>query len=233
MNKYLSISLIVFLLTAAGNLQSQIISISGADFIIEEFELDGTTTQDIAATIRMVYEGPGEATLVWEREEVFLERDWETAICDPIICYQPHVNSMYFDVEPNQPFDMTTHLYPNGADGDSAFVRLFMHEENTPETVYKFTYTFYADQTSSVEVERLESATPRLYPNPAADVLNIQNDKNIDRFEIFNVVGRMVHSSNHATGRQIDVSNLQPGLYFVKLFGQDNNLIRTLRLNKQ
>jgi len=232
MNKYLPISLLVFLLAFASNLQSQIVSISDADFAIVEFELDVDSEQDIEATIRMVYEGPEEATLVWEREEVFLERNWETAICDPIICYQPHVSSMYFDIEPNQPFDMTTHLYPNGADGDSAFVRLFMHEESDPETVYQFTYTFYADQTSSVEIERLESGTPRLYPNPATDVFNIQNDEKIDRLEIFNVVGRMVHSSSHSSGNQVDASSLQPGLYFVKLFGQDNNLIRTLRLNR-
>jgi len=213
------------------DLLGQIESLS-EDFVVKNFEVDGDVEQDVEATITMVFKGPEAATLVWERNEVFLERNWETAICDPVLCYFPHTNSMKFEIEPDEPFKMTTHLYPYGIPGDSAKVILHMYEEKDPETIYEFTYTFYSDQTSSVETGIADSDRPKLYPNPAGNYFNIENDQSVERIEIFNVVGRLVLSGNYNTGSQIDIGDLQSGLYFVKMFDEHNGIIRTLRLNK-
>lgn len=59
-----------------------------------------------------------------------------------------------------------------------------------------------------------------VYPNPAGDVIHIsvRNDKTIDSIGVYSVLGAKITSVKlSATLRDIDVSSLQAGLYFVKI----------------
>lgn len=63
----------------------------------------------------------------------------------------------------------------------------------------------------------------RLYPNPVTNELRIQNDElKIDRIEIYNVMGEVCQSqiSNLKPQISVDVSQLPPGIYFIKVQGE-------------
>ena len=67
-----------------------------------------------------------------------------------------------------------------------------------------------------VEAEVTADGEINLYPNPATDYIEIKTDKIIDVIEVFYVLGRGVISLTKPQGR-IDVSHLQPGVYFVRV----------------
>lgn len=60
-----------------------------------------------------------------------------------------------------------------------------------------------------------------VFPNPASEVLNIESELNIQKTEIIDRNGRLVISSS---GRELDVSLLLAGLYFVKCYVADKKL---------
>jgi hypothetical protein len=64
-----------------------------------------------------------------------------------------------------------------------------------------------------------------MYPIPANDVLHLSSNKKITKIEIFALNGLMV-LSNAEVGDSIDLSNLQSGMYFAKVYeeGSEKNM---------
>ena len=56
-----------------------------------------------------------------------------------------------------------------------------------------------------------------VYPNPASDKLNysLQNNFDLNKIEINNLIGQLVYQKNPDTNPSIDISNLSLGIYFV------------------
>jgi hypothetical protein len=58
----------------------------------------------------------------------------------------------------------------------------------------------------------------RIYPNPTQSILNINSSKNNYSIKIYNLVGQLVLSKENNDGFQnLDVQNLNSGLYFIEL----------------
>ena len=56
----------------------------------------------------------------------------------------------------------------------------------------------------------------KLYPNPAKDYVELENLENGNQIEIFNSVGQKVLDLSYPTNGKINISNLFPGVYFLK-----------------
>jgi hypothetical protein len=70
------------------------------------------------------------------------------------------------------------------------------------------------------------SQSIKVYPNPATDLLKIQSSGKNITVDIMNSVGQKVISTTN--NRQIDISSLTKGIYFVKV--ADGNLISTQKV---
>lgn len=57
-----------------------------------------------------------------------------------------------------------------------------------------------------------------IYPNPATSVLNV-NAAGYSQVEVINMLGQVVYSNSISNNAQINVSNLNDGVYFVRLSG--------------
>ena len=57
-----------------------------------------------------------------------------------------------------------------------------------------------------------------IYPNPATTVLNVEAE-GYNTVEIVNILGQVVYGANATSNMQINVSNLNNGVYFVRLNG--------------
>ncbi len=64
----------------------------------------------------------------------------------------------------------------------------------------------------------------KVYPNPAKDVLNISVTQT-SKLEIINVTGQMVESTWLEGQTSIDVSQLNKGIYFIKVTANDGNTV--------
>lgn len=64
------------------------------------------------------------------------------------------------------------------------------------------------------------TSTFSIYPNPATTVLNV-NVEGYNTLEIVNLLGQTVYTANATSNMQINVSNLNNGVYFVRMNGEN------------
>ena len=94
------------------------------------------------------------------------------------------------------------------------------------------TEVFY-DNFSLVEdvlsVEDFSISNFRVYPNPANDVISIDsNNIEISEIRMFDLLGKNVLSQNDIRGNTINVSNLNAGVYFMKIFADGNSVTKKI-----
>ena len=72
--------------------------------------------------------------------------------------------------------------------------------------------------TGSMAVQDNTLKGVKLYPNPVVDFVNINFSSKIDSVEIYNVAGQRVVSQKwNAASGTMDMRNLAPGMYIIKL----------------
>ena len=86
--------------------------------------------------------------------------------------------------------------------------------------------TFNEEGTS---IETQDVSTARINPNPAKDIVTIQNAEQMYGSDIciYSITGMLIDKRPQWNGESIDVSNLSPGIYFI------NSNSTTLKFVKQ
>lgn len=88
------------------------------------------------------------------------------------------------------------------------------------DSIIKTTYTVSEKLIASVNNEGLSKYGISFFPNPVSSYLKIQNTNNIkiDRLEIYDMSGKLVFKSSAEELQNIDLKDINAGVYFVKLF---------------
>ena len=82
----------------------------------------------------------------------------------------------------------------------------------------------------SVSLEELSGLSDVVvYPNPTSSILNINLDEEIEKIDIYSLLGRKVGTS---TNTQMDISNLANGIYLLSIETK-NGKIGTKRIVKK
>lgn len=72
---------------------------------------------------------------------------------------------------------------------------------------------------STQETKKIHSVT--IYPNPATDFINVKGEAQFERYDIYDLSGRMMVSGD-MVGSEINVSNLSAGKYILGLHSKKN-----------
>jgi len=102
------------------------------------------------------------------------------------------------------------------------------------EYLYKFNVTTNTITTVSVaaSVDDISVANENitLFPNPVSDVLTIKmsEKEQITKIEIINSLGKIVQSINNPTSREINLSQQNSGLYFIRVDTKTNRYFNKL-----
>ncbi|MES2630291.1 MAG: choice-of-anchor V domain-containing protein [Bacteroidota bacterium] len=83
-----------------------------------------------------------------------------------------------------------------------------------------------------VGVQELYGLQVQLYPNPAGDKFYISGITDYDRIEIYSLPGTKVMSADRQPGNAIDVSSLAEGSYIVRIFLQNQVIVKHLSVIK-
>ena len=97
--------------------------------------------------------------------------------------------------------------------------------KGNPDNIYwSDTLNIYVEE-NIVNTDKIAIASPKIYPNPASDIVNIEflfsgNMKTV--IELLNVTGKVIYRKEYINTREnniekIDVSGLPAGMYFVKV----------------
>lgn len=99
-------------------------------------------------------------------------------------------------------------------------VRFQYYNNNVGYFKYIDDVSIVLDATASLE--DLQKFGFNASPNPATDYINLSASKNINKIEIYNVVGQLVESRVlNSNNNRVNVSNLSKGIYIMKAFIED------------
>ncbi len=118
--------------------------------------------------------------------------------------------------------DMLDNFHLNSQDSDNA-------SDHFP-LIVDFSFKNY-DATDDLLIINYELKILKSYPNPADDILNIKLESKVSsgaKVLVYNDTGQLLYSINHKLIKGInkislDVSKLNPGFYFAKIFTQEQS----------
>ena len=87
---------------------------------------------------------------------------------------------------------------------------------------------FVSPKDGLLSVDNYEEIEFGIYPNPANNEINISTDLNNFKVDILDITGKINLSSNNQV--RLDVSNLKPGIYLVKVTDINSNSSNTQKL---
>lgn len=73
----------------------------------------------------------------------------------------------------------------------------------------------------------------RVFPNPTTDYFSVNGMENLKEVVVINLVGREVKRFSASIRAKYDVSDLNSGLYLVRLIGEQGKAVKTVRLSKR
>ena len=100
-----------------------------------------------------------------------------------------------------------------------------------------------AIDSNSVSIAEIENtAKMKLYPNPTTNSAKLEITANFNSattIAVYSIDGKLISSNSLAltsgieSSIQIDVSNQASGIYMIRIIGEDNSFLETMRLVKQ
>jgi hypothetical protein len=107
-------------------------------------------------------------------------------------------------------------------------VKIF--EANTVDIDYMFPTSFFEYEINCGEdiAETKQTTSLDLYPNPVQDKLYIETEAEIEEIVVYDVYGRrqVTETPSHQGNLSVDVSNLNSGVYFVKIKTEEGNITK-------
>ncbi|WP_304344675.1 T9SS type A sorting domain-containing protein [Chryseobacterium koreense] len=77
--------------------------------------------------------------------------------------------------------------------------------------------TIIVTQSATLKTGASQTFLTTIYPNPTADVLNIQTEQKISKIEVYDMSGKLLDSVD-GKGKKVTVSSLTKGMYYIKLY---------------
>jgi hypothetical protein len=79
--------------------------------------------------------------------------------------------------------------------------------------------------TSTVGINELEESFIKMYPNPNNGNFFIENNGDINKIAVFDILGKCMYTNESICGSRIDLSGFEKGLYLVQITTKDNDVL--------
>jgi len=168
----------------------------------------------------------GEAgDFIWERNVISITEGWTSAVCDVNLCHGETVSSMEFSLGVGSTERLDVHAYPYGNPG-SAIIEVIVTSVEDPEITATGLYLF----NETVSVPELLIERVKMWPNPVADNLFIEQGFETDRIELYNLNGQQVLMQALNSNNVVSVAHLPTGVYVARLFDREGNQLSSNKL---
>jgi hypothetical protein len=208
-------------------LSGQSLVLSPAEIVqpinLEEFEnvgyakLKNTTNQTL--------------TVVWRREILRANSNWEISICDKNNCYLPFIETRELILAPGEESNLDVHVRHNGHKDNGEVKMVAYDKSNSSETV-SATFIFTAGGSSSTQKVAFGDQL-KIWPNPAQQFFTVNDSKILSKIEVLNLLGNVVKVYDTRSTTQFDISDLTSGIYLIRMISKnDPSKSKTIRLRK-
>lgn len=199
---------------------------------VYEIVANGTITNNFSDSV----------DVVWTRIEN-LPASWGgSAVCDGNQCYLPNVGTapVSFRILANAQTNLDVHFYPEDVPGDGEVILKAWVVGDSANTVITGVYKATAQQPVGID-NKTGNEDILIYPNPAKDFVMIKNlpANIISTVEVHNIFGRKMlsfsqpPSANESVVHKFDLSALAKGIYMIRVYDGDMNVIYTKSLSKE
>ncbi len=198
---------------------------------------------DVVGHAEVVNNSTANVNITWVRNELIMPDGWRTGICDINTCYGMEVNREAFMLSPGQKGTLDVHLYPGGMPGSlengaipgEGVILLSLSNSNVVDDTItaRFEFTMTGNEIFAVSTTEIEFKDVNLFPNPTEDFFAISPaDTDVKQVAVFNILGRQIKQFD-ASETRFDVSDLSHGVYLVSLLGAEQQVLKTMRLQKK
>lgn len=234
----LLIVLIFVALIGAGSLSAQNFSLSSdslygtADANRAEFVLDLDITN--LGSNKPI-------SLKWHRYENVVASGWlGNQICVYGSCYFYTVDTGTIVIAPSGTEEFSAHFGNNNLPGAGVQRVSFYEEDDSSGTVQTAYFGTTLTPFTSVIAPMSNSYSPsdiQIFPNPAKEFVVVKRPEqlNISRIEVYNMLGLKVvtHMADpDNTNNRVDLLDLAKGVYMLRIFDNNNNVILTKSISK-
>lgn len=105
--------------------------------------------------------------------------------------------------------------------GKTQWQHLPIVQMNTPNAEYyfdDFNFSWEEWNSATAGIDEIESNLVKVYPNPADQFIMLDGINETASVDLFNITGQRVKSFTvHKSGEQMDISDLNPGVYFTRV----------------
>lgn len=209
-----------------------------SQLVIENTQIEGDSRSNRLTLYFTVHNtGTDAESYFWDIDRMAsFPAEWEISVCDCFTCYDWGQETALCDeacqIEPQDSFVFTVYVNPNGvdADGELSFKLLqSCGDDSTQKASNTLTYLVStSSSTSSVDDSNIV-----IYPNPAFNSFQIADDEGIENIVIYNIVGKQMIAERHKTGQRHDVTDLEKGIYLVRMMDKTNEVVKVVRLTKE
>jgi hypothetical protein len=162
--------------------------------------------------------------------------EWEvTDSLDNIILQDTIVGNQYFMFNHNVPTTETMNVKALLTNTTAGVACLFEGELYWKETQYATFSTWswaFVDEpigTNVLSIDTIEKLTASVYPNPTNGIVNISlKEGSLLKIELFSMTGKLLFKKNlNSETYTLDMSDYSSGLYHMKVFNQNNDIVNT------
>jgi len=76
-------------------------------------------------------------------------------------------------------------------------------------------------------------STMAVYPNPSTGVVHIKSEEQLNRFDIYNVLGELIYSETPAVNKyEVSINIQKNGLYYISLYTKKGSLSKKIIIQK-
>jgi beta-glucanase (GH16 family) len=85
-------------------------------------------------------------------------------------------------------------------------------------------------QNTQLSTAKVEASKFKVYPNPAVSEINIQTDLNINKLELYDILGKLILKETKIT-KSIKLNNLKPGMYLLNIYSGTSKVVKKVIVN--
>ena len=164
--------------------------------------------------------------------------DWATQVCDGNLCYGFNLDAC----PPNKPNDFgpqhsssgawSLKVDPKGVKGTGKLHMEFYSDKDFTNKIGTTEVDAMVVADNLLNTNKINTDRLTLYPNPALYSFSLKDDAGVAQISLVSVIGKEVWTKKHNKGATYDVSDLNKGIYLVRMFNSNGKIIKTIRLNK-
>lgn len=162
---------------------------------------------------------------------------WEyPGFCDKNLCYVLNLGTVHgFNLNAGESGIMKLEIIGHCTAGSGHAILRLWNAADSANSVLTIPYTARLTQsvTCATGINTIEASKIELYPNPARDIAHLSIPGALDngQLDIYNLLGSRVYSGAVRGDKEIDLSNLDAGLYIARI-SDGGKVIATRKFTK-